>query len=138
MTTAMVFGGFGVAASASKSVFGNGCRRIGTERPRRKLPVVLREVGNAERVMDEHLVVALRDAHGREDCAGRIRPQQQIDLVDGDELLVERAREVRLRLVVLDDPLDRPAEQAAARDSAARRRSRRRAGGRARSRRAAR
>ena len=89
-------------------------RRVGAERPRRKVHVVLGEARDAERVVDEHLVVALRDAHRRQDRAGRVRPHQQVDLVDGDELLVERAREVGLRLVVLDDPLDRPAEQAAA------------------------
>ena len=86
--------------------------RIGPERPRRELALVLREARNAERVVDEQLVVALRDAHRRENRAGRVRPHQQVDLVDGDELLVERAREVGLRLVVRDDPLDRPAEQA--------------------------
>ncbi len=62
-------------------------------------------------MVDEELVVALRDRHRGEDRARRVRAHQQIDLVDGDELLVERAREVGLRLVVADDPLDGPAEE---------------------------
>ena len=86
-------------------------RRVGAQRPRRKVRVVLGEARNAERVMDEDLVVALRDAHCREDRAGGVRTHQEIDLVDGDELFVERPREVGLRLIVLDDPLDRAAEQ---------------------------
>ena len=111
VTIAMVFGGFGVAASASSSVFEERRGRVGAQRPRRKVRVVLGEARNAERVVDEDLVVALRDAHRRKDRAGRVRPHQQVDLVDRDELLVERARELGLRLVVLDDPLDRAAEQ---------------------------
>jgi hypothetical protein len=65
-------------------------------------------------VVDQHLVVALRHAHCRQDRAGRVRAHQQVHLVGGDELLVQRARHVGLGLVVLDDPFDRPAEQAAA------------------------
>ena len=114
VTTAMVFGGLGDAASASNTVFGTVFARIGAERPRRELALVLRHRRDAERMVDEHLVVALRDAHRRQDRAGGVRPHQQVDLVGGDQLLVERAREVGLRLVVLDDPLDLPAEQPAA------------------------
>ena len=114
VTMAIVFGGLGEAASASSTVVGNRRRRLGSERPGGELHVVLRHRRNAERVMDEHLVVALRHAHRREDRAGRVRSHQQVDLVGGDQLLVQRAREVGLRLVVLDDPLDLPAEQPAA------------------------
>ena len=64
--------------------------------------------------MHQHLVVALRHAHRREDGAGGVRAHQQVDLVGGDQLLVQRARQVGLGLVVLEHPLDRPAEQAAA------------------------
>ena len=62
-------------------------------------------------MVDEQLVVALRDTHRRQDRARRVRADDEIDLVDGDELLVERARELGLRLVVADDPFDRPPEQ---------------------------
>ena len=129
VTTATVFGGFGRAASASNSVLGTVVCRVGAERPGRELHVVLGERRNAEGVVHQHLVVALRHAHRRQDGAGRIRPHQQVDLVGGDELLVQRAREVGLGLVVLQHPLDRAAEQAAALVEPARRRSRRRACG---------
>jgi hypothetical protein len=107
VTIATVFGVLPAAASASNSVFGNVAAGIGPERPRREVRVVLGEARNAERVVDQDLVVALRHAHRGQDRAGGIRTHQQVDLVDGDELLVERSREVGLRLVVLDDPLDR-------------------------------
>ncbi len=64
--------------------------------------------------MHQHLVVALRHTHRGEDRAGRVRAHQEVDLVHGDQLLVERAREVGLGLVVLDDPFDLAAEQSAA------------------------
>jgi len=64
--------------------------------------------------MHQHLVVALRHAHGGEDGTGRVRAHQEVDLVGGDELLVQGAREIGLGLVVLDDPFHLPAEQAAA------------------------
>jgi hypothetical protein len=63
-------------------------------------------------MMDQDLVVALRDAHRGKNGAGGIGSHQQVDLVDGDELLIKRAREIGLRLVVLDDPFDGTAEQA--------------------------
>ena len=75
----------------------------------------LARLRNAEGVMHQHLVVALRDAHRREDRAGGIGAHQKVDLVDGDELFVERAGQFGLRLVVADDPLDRPPEQPALR-----------------------
>jgi len=90
---------------------GEGRCRIRPQRPRRELHVVLGQARNAERVMDQHLVVALRDAHRRQDRAGRIRAHQQVDLVHRDQLLVQRPRQVGLRLVVLDDIFDRAAEQ---------------------------
>ena len=64
-------------------------------------------------MMDQYFVIALGDAHGRQDGAGGIGAHQQIDLVDSDQLLVERPSQVRLRLVVLDDPLDLAAKQSA-------------------------
>src|SRR5262249_55827072 len=48
----------------------------------------------------------------RQNRTGRVGAHQKVHLVDGDELLVERARELGLRLVVLDDPLDRAPQQA--------------------------
>jgi hypothetical protein len=88
--------------------------RIRPERPGRKLHLVLGETRDAEGVVHEHLVVALRHAHRGENRAGRVGADDQIDLVDRDELLVERAREVGLGLVVPHHPFDRPAEQAVA------------------------
>jgi hypothetical protein len=77
--------------------------------------LVLGERRNAEGVVHEHLVVALRDAHRREDGAGRVRAHQQIDLVRGDELLVHGARDVGFGLVVFHRPFHFAPEQAAAR-----------------------
>src|SRR5437867_13354471 len=84
------------------------------ERPSRELHHVYRERRNAERVVDKQLVIALLDAHRREDRAGRIGSHQQIDLVGRDELLVERTRKIGLRLVVPDDPFDLTTKQTAA------------------------
>jgi len=75
------------------------------------MSVILRETRNAERVMNEDLVVALRDAHRGENRAGRVRTHQQVDLVDGNQLLIECARQIRFRLVVLDHPFDRTPEK---------------------------
>ena len=112
VTTAIVFGGFGDGGERVEHGVRERVRRIEPSDQVGNCLLVLGEARDAERVMDQHLVVALRHAHRRQDRAGRVRAHQQIDLVDGDELLVERAREVGLRLVVLDDPFDRPAEQA--------------------------
>ena len=56
----------------------------------------------------------MRDAHGGEDGAGRIRAHEQVHLVACHQLLVQRARQLRLGLVVLHDPLHGPPQQAAA------------------------
>ena len=64
--------------------------------------------------LDGPPLVALRDAHRREDGAGGVRSHQQVDLVAGHQLLVQRARQVRLGLVVLHDPLHLAAQQTAA------------------------
>ena len=105
-----------VAGGVERVEHGVGHRHLGrrTGRPGRELPVVFGQARNAEGVVDEHLAVALGDRHGREDGARGIGPDQQVDLVDRDQLLIERAREVGLRLVVEQHPFDRPAEQAAA------------------------
>jgi hypothetical protein len=64
--------------------------------------------------MNEDLLIALRDAHGGEDAAGGVGPDDQVDLVDGDQLLVEAARQLGLGLIIEEHPLDGPAEQAVA------------------------
>ena len=92
--------------------FGYRVVRIAREPAGRKLHVVFCEARRAEGMVDEHFVVALRDAHRREDVRRRVRAHHQVDLVDGDELLVERAREIGPRLVVLEHPLHGAAEQA--------------------------
>jgi hypothetical protein len=87
---------------------------VGAERPRRKLLVVLGQARNAEGVVHQRLVVALGHAHGRKNGARGIRADEQVDLVGRYQLLVQRAREVGLGLVVLQHPLDRAPQQAAA------------------------
>ena len=69
---------------------------------------------HAEAVVDEHLLVALRHAHRGDDGAGGIGAHQEVDLVDRDELLVERAGHLRLGLVVEQHPFHGTAEQAVA------------------------
>ena len=81
---------------------------------RGELHVVLGQAGRAEAVVHQDLVVTLCDAHRREYRSGAVRPHDEVDLVDRDELLVERARHVRARLIVLHDPFHLAAEQAAA------------------------
>jgi hypothetical protein len=60
------------------------------------------------------ITVALGDAHRRQDRCRRIGTLDQVDLVDRDQLLVEAARHVRLGLVVEQNILDGPAEEAVA------------------------
>ena len=74
--------------------------------------LVLGQVRHPEAVVDEHLLIALGDAHGGDDRARRVRAHQQVDLVHRDELLVERARDLGLGLIVEQHPLHRPAEKA--------------------------
>jgi hypothetical protein len=57
------------------------------------------------------VVVALGHGHGREDRGGPVGADQEVDLVDGDETLVERPGDVGLRLVVEQHPFDGPTEQ---------------------------
>jgi hypothetical protein len=65
-------------------------------------------------VVHQHLAVALRHAHRRQDGAGGIGAHQQVDLVGGHQLLVQRARQVGLALVVLQHPFQLAAQPAAA------------------------
>jgi hypothetical protein len=61
---------------------------------------------------DGGLVVLHDDRHRRRNHVGGIWPEEQVDLVDGDEL--RKSRNVaRVALVVVVDKLDRPAEQSA-------------------------
>ncbi len=107
-------GRLGAGGQRVEHARGHRVLRLRAERPGRERELVLGERGHAEGVVHQDLVVALRHAHRREDRAGGVGAHQQVDLVGGDELLVERARQVGLGLVVLDDPLDLPAEEAAA------------------------
>ena len=86
--------------------------RLGPEGRRRELHLVLGQVRHAEAVVNEQLLIALRHAHRGDDRAGRVGPHQQIDLVDGDQLLVERAGDLGLGLVVQQHPSHGAAEQA--------------------------
>ena len=65
-------------------------------------------------MVDVDLVVALGHAHGREDAAGRVGPDDQVDLVDRDQLLVEASGEIGLGLIVEQHPLHRPPQQSVA------------------------
>ena len=112
---AMVFGGLGDSLERVEQRVRHGGAGRRSERPGRELHVVLGQRRDAEGVVHEHLAVALRHAHRREDRAGGVGPHQQVDLVGGDQLLVEGAGEVGLRLVVLDQPFHLAAQQAAAR-----------------------
>ncbi len=64
--------------AVSGTVFaGFGADRPGRELHGRTWPAI----GMPQRVVHQHLVVALRHAHGRQDGAGGVGPHQQVDLV---------------------------------------------------------
>ena len=87
--------------------------RVRARQERREMPLVGGHVRHAHGVLDEHLVVALGDAHRGEDRRRAVGAEDEIHLVRGDELLVKRARHVGLRLIVLQHILDRPAQEPA-------------------------
>ena len=60
-------------------------------------------------------MVALGHGHGGEDSRGAIGAENQIDLLAGEQALVERARDLGLRLVVEQKQFDRPPEKTALR-----------------------
>ena len=91
---------------------GIGDVRLRAERRRREGAVVGLQLGDAHAALDHHLAVALGHAHRRQDRRGGVRALDQVDLVDGDQLLIEAARDLGLGLVVEQHVLDRPAEQA--------------------------
>ena len=62
---------------------------------------------------DEQLLALDRDRHRRGDLGRGIARDDQVDLVDVEELGVDRRDFGRLALVVIVDELDGPAEQAA-------------------------
>ena len=76
--------------------------------------VVVEFVVDADRgEADRHLLVLDDGRHRRRDEVGAVGAEQQVDFVDGDQLGVD-VRHVRRRaLVVVDDELDRAAEQPA-------------------------
>ena len=84
VTMAIVFGGFGCAASASRACSGTSFAGSGPSDQVGNCASYLARLGMPNVWWIEHLVVALRDAHRREDRAGRVRAHQQVDLVDGD------------------------------------------------------
>ncbi len=91
---------------------GIGLVRLRAERRRRERHVVGLQLGDAHAALDHHLAVALGHAHRRQDRRGGVGPHDQVDLVDGDQLLVEAARHVGLGLVVEQDVFDGPAQEA--------------------------
>ena len=84
------------------------------DRDHREVFVVVEFVVDADRGEADRQLLVLDDGrHRRRDEIGAVGPEQQVDFVDGDQLGVD-ARHVRRRaLVVVDDELDRPAEQPA-------------------------
>jgi hypothetical protein len=86
--------------------------RLWPEWRRREGHLVGLQLGNAHAALDDQLAIALRHAHRGKDRRCRIRPHDQVDLVDGDQLFVEAARHVRLGLVVEQQILDRAPEEA--------------------------
>ena len=62
---------------------------------------------------DRGPVVLHDDRHRRRDHVGGVWPEQKVDLVDGDELRIERRHGARVALVVVVDELDRSPEQPA-------------------------
>ena len=89
-----------------------GLVRLRAERRRREGAVVGLQLRNAHAALDHHLAEALRHAHRRQDRRRGVRPLDQVDLVDGDQLLVEAARHLGLGLVVEQHVLDGPAKEA--------------------------
>ena len=71
--------------------------------------------GAAAGRLDERVAVAVRDGCGRRGEQGRERPEDEVDLVLRDEVLVVRRRLRRAAGVVLDDQLHLPAQDAALR-----------------------
>ncbi len=92
---------------------GHRVARVRPERPGRKCHLILGERRYAKGVVHQHLVVALRNPHRRQDGTCGIWPHQQVHFVRGHQLLVHGARQIGLGLVVLHDPLDFAPEQAA-------------------------
>lgn len=108
--------GLGRIAGAGIGVEENVGRGLIGLRPadgRREMPLVGGEIGRPHRVLDVELLVALGDGHAGEDRRGAVRPENQIHLVGRDQPLVERARDIGLRLVVEQNILYRPTQQPA-------------------------
>ena len=60
-----------------------------------------------------HLLVGDEDRHGGRHEVGGVGAEQQVGLIDRDQFGVEAGNVGGIALVVVDDDLDRPAEQAA-------------------------
>ena len=82
-----------------------------TSGPGREVHVVFGQAGDAKCVMNQNLVVALGHAHGRQNIGRGVGTDQQINLVNGDDLFVQGARQVGPGLVVFEHPLDRATQQ---------------------------
>jgi len=62
---------------------------------------------------DGHLAGLHDLRHGRRDHVGGIRPDQQVDFVDADELGVDAGNQIGIALIIVEHELDRTAEQPA-------------------------
>ena len=95
--------------AARPVLLGNGACRHDLE-----VAVVLELVVDSEAEQRrEHHLLAHDDGHRRHDHVGAVAGDDQVDLIDLEQLGVERRNLRRVRLVVVVDELDRPAEQAA-------------------------
>ena len=98
----------------SKKPIENELTPSGPDRDHREVFVVVEFVVDADRGEADRQLLVLDDGrHRRRHEVGAVGTEQQVDFVDGDQLGVD-ARHVRRRaLVVVDDELDRAAEQPA-------------------------
>ena len=101
-----------------KIALGKDFHRIGAERQHREVFRIMELVVGREREQsEEQPVVRDRNRHRRHHQIGAVARHQEVDLVDVDQLGIDRRHQRRVALVVVVDELDRPAEEPALRSS---------------------
>ena len=93
---------------------GVGMLRVGPHREHREIfRIVELAVDREPEQAEEHFVMRNRDRHRRRDLVGAVARNDEVDFVDVEHLGVDARHRRRVRLVVVVDQLDRPAQQAA-------------------------
>ena len=99
------FGRFGARGHGIEHQIGPGALDLVGLAAHRKQHVVFGQGGQAKGVVQQQFAVALGNAHGRQNIGRGVGAHQQVDLVHGDQLLVQGARHIGLGLVVFEHPL---------------------------------